>query len=489
MNTSSYSSILRSSYLIGGAQVVFIITGLLKMKVAAVLIGPAGVGLVGLLTNLMLAVSTLAGLGMGHAGTRQIAQAHANGEPESTEKRRKALYALTACLGLLGAALLWAFRQPLTIALFNDMTYANELGWLSLGVALTVAAAGQNAWLTGLRRVGDLARVSIGTGILSTAISVLGLWLWGEQAVLLLVLSTPAVAFILGHVYAARVERAKNVAPVSLGLLAQEWRGMWQLGVSFMAAGLITLLGQLAVRALVQRELGLEAAGQFQAAWSIGMTYMGLVLGVMTSDFHPRLAGLIHNKPAAVELVNQQSDVALLLCAPMLLLLLGWSPWVVQLLYTPEFGPSVEILRWQLLGDVLKVVSLPLGFVLLASGAGKTYLLAETLGMLVFVGVVWLCLPLLGLKATGVGFALMYAVYLPVVWLVAKRLIQFKWRPALVWQLCLLMAAALSVLAISEQSQLGAAIGSTLLSVSAAGWALLKLNAYQWIERVLKKNK
>ncbi len=458
---------------------MFIIAGLLKMKVAAVLIGPAGVGLVGLLTNLMLAVSTFAGLGVGHAGTRQIAQAHARGEPEITEKRRKVLYALTACLGLLGAALLWAFRHSLAIALLSDVAYANQLAWLSMGVALTVAAAGQNAWLTGLRRVADLARVSIGTGILSTAISVLGLWLWGEHAVMLLVLATPAVAFVLGHVYAARVERAKDLAPISLGLITQEWRGMWQLGVSFMAAGLITLLGQLVVRALVQRELGLEASGQFQAAWSIGMTYMGLVLGVLTSDFHPRLASLIHNKQAAVELVNQQSDVALLFCAPMLLLLLGWSPWVVQLLYTPEFGLSVEILRWQLLGDVLKVVSLPLGFVLLAAGAGKTYLMIETLGMLVFVGVVWLCLPLVGLKATGLGFALMYVVYLPVVFLLAKQLIQFKWKPTLVWQLCTLMAAALSVLVVADQSQLGAEIWSSVLGVAAGGWAFFKLNAHK----------
>lgn len=60
------------------------------------LLGPADVGLVGLMTNFVLAVSTLVSAGMGLAGTRQIAAAYSNGDPIVTEQKRKALYALTA---------------------------------------------------------------------------------------------------------------------------------------------------------------------------------------------------------------------------------------------------------------------------------------------------------------------------------------------------------------------------------------------------------
>ena len=71
--SNSYRQILRSSSIIGGASAINIVIGLVKMKAVALLLGPAGVGLIGLLTNLVGLVSSVAGLGFGNVGTRQIA--------------------------------------------------------------------------------------------------------------------------------------------------------------------------------------------------------------------------------------------------------------------------------------------------------------------------------------------------------------------------------------------------------------------------------
>ena len=483
MTKNSYGSLLQSSYLIGGAQVIFILTGLVKMKVAAVLLGPAGVGLVGLYINLMQASSTVAALGMGHAGTRQIATALGNNDLVAIEHTRQALYWITGALALTAGLVFWGCRGLIAEYILGNPDFAGQVGWLSLGVALSIAATGQNALLTGLRRVGDLARVSIGTGVLGTIVSVLGLWIWGEKAILLLVIITPALAFVFWHFYAAKATRTNldfKAKPPSTTLqeVRSEWRIMRQLGIAFMGAGLAVLIGPLIVRALVQRELGLEAAGQFQAAWSISMTYMGLVLGVMTSDFHPRLAAVIHDKIAATQLVNEQTDVAVLLCAPVLLLLVGLAPWVVKLLYTAEFAPAVEILRWQLLGDVLKVMSFPLGFVLLAAGQGKTFFLLELFSMTVFVVITWLGLPVWGIKASGIAFLLMYVAYLPLVWHFSKKLIDFHWLLRLRLQLIALMVSATCIVIISHHSQpLGVAL-SVVLALMASVWALIRLKGH-----------
>lgn len=448
------------------------------MKVAAVLLGPAGVGLVGLYINLMQASSTVASLGMGHAGTKQIARALGDGDTIAIEHTRRVLYWVTAVLALVAGIVVWASRGLIAQYILGNSDFAGSVGWLSVGVALSVAATGQNAVLTGLRRVGDLARANIATGTLGTLISILGLWIWGEKAILLMVISTPAVAFIFWHIYAARTERPETCPPTTWPLMISEWRSMRQLGLAFMGAGLALLIGPLIVRALVQRELGLDAAGQFQAAWSISLTYMGLVLGVMTSDFHPRLTAIIDDKLGATQLVNEQTDVAVLLCAPMLLLLLGLAPWVVKLLYTAEFNPAVEILRWQLLGDVLKVVSFPLGFVLLAAGRGKTFLLLEIIGMTVFVLITWLGLPMWGVKSTGIAFLLMYVVYLPLVWRLSKNLINFKWMIRLRLQVLALMLSAACIVLVSGYSEFAGVTLSIMLSTAAASLAFVRLRGH-----------
>jgi PST family polysaccharide transporter len=475
VSASSYRTILRSSSIIGGAQVINMAVSLAKMKVVAVLLGPAGVGIVGLYMNLIQTASSIASLGVGNVGTRQIAAAHAEGGDEAVGRTRRALFWLTILLALTGAAFFWLASGWIAGAILADKSRAGEVVWLSLGVALTVGAGSQAALLTGLRRIGDLARINLGSGLVGAALGVLALWLWGERGLIAMVLVAPMATFLLGHLYVARLGPISG-GSLSLPELTREWRALVKLGFAFMLSGLVTTLGHLAVRALVQRELGAEALGHFQAAWAIGMTYLGFVLGAMGTDYYPRLTAAISDRVAATRLVNEQTEVALLLCAPVLLAMLGLAPWVIRLLYSDAFGPAVEILRWQLLGDILKVMSWPLGFVILASGAGKTFVLTETLGMGVFIIGVLIGLPLIGVTATGVSFLLLYVAHLPIVWWLGGRRITFRWTRAVKAQALAVMAAALTVdIAARWSEALGALLGLGL-ALATGVWALLRLS-------------
>lgn len=476
MSGSSYRTILRSSSIIGGAQVISIAVGLVKMKAVAVLLGPAGVGLAGLYLSLIQTASSIAALGIGNVGTRQIAAAHAEGGDEAVGRTRRSLFWGTMALALIGAVVFWLASGWIARGILADESRATDVAWLSLGVGLTVAAGSQGALLTGLRRIGDLARINVGAGIIGAALGVLALWLWGAHGLIAMVLVAPVVTFLLGHLYVVRLGPPAG-PPVRLPEMSREWRVMVTLGFAFMLSGLVTTLGHLAARTLVQRELGAEALGQFQAAWAIGMTYLGFVLGAMGADYYPRLTAAIRDPATATRLVNEQTEVALLLCAPVLLAMLGLAPWVINLLYSAEFGPAVEILRWQLLGDIPKVMSWPLGFVILASGAGKTFVLTESLGMGVFVLGVLIGLPMIGVTATGVAFLALYVAYLPLVWLLSRRMIDFRWTRAVKAQALLVMAAAVAVDIAARWSDLLGASLSLGFAVIMGLWALLRLSA------------
>ena len=446
------------------------------MKAVAVLLGPLGVGMVGLYINLVQTASTVSALGFGNVGTRQIVTAQAEGGETAVGRTRRALFWGTIGLAIFGAAVFWALSGWIARVILGDTSRAGDVAWLSLAVALTVAAGSQSALLTGLRRVGDLAKINILSGIVGTALGVAALWLWGQGGLLALVLVAPVATFMLGHLYVSRLGPPAGPS-VLLTELIREWRVMARLGSAFMISGLVTVLGLLVARTLVQRELGPEALGQFQAAWAIGMTYLGFVLSAMTTDYYPRLTAAIGDRLVAIRLVNEQTEVALLLCTPILLAMLGGSPYVIRVLYSAEFGPAVEVLRWQLLGDLLKVMAWPLSFVILAAGAGKTFVLSESIGIGVFILVVWIGLPFLGISATGVAFLALYVANLPLVWWLGRRHIGFAWTRAVKVQALISVAAALSVEAAARQSDpAGAAVG-LLLGVALGVWALIQLSA------------
>lgn len=472
--SSSHRQILRSTSIIGGASVINILVGLVRMKVLAVVLGPAGVGLVGLLQQLMGTASTIAGMGMGSAGTRQIAEAAGLEDRVTITAARRALLWATLLLALLGGLLFWLLREPLAQLIFNDTHKSELVGWLAIGVALSVAAGSQGAMLTGLRRIGDLARISVLSALLSTVIAVPALIVWGEQAILVLLLAPTIASFIFGSLYVLRLPKIDSTNP-SLPELKHQWNVLLKLGSAFMLSGLITIGGQLAVRTLVQNDLGSESLGYFTATWTLSVTYIGFVLGAMGTDYYPRLTAIIHDKDAVTRLVNEQTEVALLLAGPVFVAVMGLAPWIVELLYSDAFAPATEILRWQILGDILKVMSWPLGFIILASGAGKTFILKEFISIGVFVLSVAIGLYPLGVKATGLAFLLMYLINLPIVWGLATRRIGFRWSRAVKLLGTMVFIAALIVAYIAYLSQIVAAAAGIGLALILSVWALIRL--------------
>lgn len=423
------------------------------------LLGPAGIGLIGLLQNVMGTASTLAGLGFQNVGTRQIAEANSTGSSAAIVEARRALFWGTFVLAALGASLLWLLREPVAALVFADSSMGGTVGWLALGVALSVATGSASALLTGMRRIGDIARVSIFSAAAGTVLGITAVAWLRERGILIFVLIGPVLDFALTYIFVRRLPQPPR-ARSRPGQLARQWRMLVRLGTAFMLAGLLSSLAQLLVRALVQRELGAAELGQFQAAWAISMTYIGFVLMAMGTDYYPRLTAQINDHEMINQLVNEQSEVAFILAGPILLGMLGVLPWLIPLLYSSAFIGAVSVLDWQIMGDALKVVSWPLGFVILAAGDGRTFLLSESSYLFVFVFVTWIGLPRWGVEATGIAFLAAYALYLPLVLFIVRKKTQFHWTRGVATHMCALLSAVVLVfLAARWRPWAGAATG------------------------------
>ena len=141
------------------------------------------------------------------------------------------------------------------------------------------------------------------------------------------------------------------------------------------------------------------------------MTYVGFLLGAMGADYYPRLAEVIHDKVAAVRLMNDQAQLGLAIGGPVLLLLIGLAPWVITLLYSEEFGPAVTLLQWQMVGNVFKIASWALAFRSSASARGKTFLLVQVNFNILFLLMLWPTLASFGIIAVGPAFTIAYILH------------------------------------------------------------------------------
>lgn len=412
------------------------------------MLGPSGIGLVSLYTSLMSTASAVATMGIGTIGTRQIAEALGKEDTHALAVVRRAMFWGALLLASAGALVLWSLREILAVKVLGDAKHSTIVGWLALGVALSVAGASQGALIRGMRRIGDMARLSVYGAVLNTVLGIALLWQWGQAGLVAYVLVGPLVSFLLGHWYVSRLPKLIT-DPVAVREMTHQWQTLLRLGVPFMGTGVVSALVQLWIRVEVGNTLGAESLGHFQAAWTISMQYIAFVLTAMGADYYPRLTSVIRDHKAATRLVNEQTEIALLLSAPVFIAMIGLTPWVINLLYTDAFLPAVNVLRWQILGDVLKVASWPLGFVILATGAGKTFFLTESLVLITMGSLIAVFLSAVGLNMTGIAFLICYVIYLPIVYWLARRSIDFMWTNSIVKLLALTFISSLGVVVIS----------------------------------------
>jgi O-antigen/teichoic acid export membrane protein len=465
---SSHRQVFRSSAIIGGASVINMTIGVVKVKILAVLLGPVGIGLMGLYQNIMSMAATLAGCGIASSGVRQIA-ASAD-EAETLSVVRRALWLGSLILGIAGMALLWLLREPITVWVFGGSTHSAEVGWLGIGLLFTLAAGSQTALLQGLRRVEDLARVSILGALIGALIGTLAIYLLGPDGVLWFVLTAPAANFVVASFYAARLSRPQT--HYDLAAIQQQWIAILKLGIPLMSAGLLTLITQLAVRSIVVRELGLEASGFFQAAWAISFTYVGFVLNAMAMDYFPRLTAAIDDHTRAGIIVNEQAEMALLFAGPMLLAMITFAPWVIHLLYAQNFSPAAEILKWQVLGDIFKVASVPMVFIFLAAGRGGTAIGVQLVWSVAYLGPLVFGIRDYGILMAGIGFSIAYLVYYFVVAITAKKMIGFKLSKRNRMFVLLLFLLGSMIMALASQS--------VTASYAAGSLSIVLVGIYCW---------
>src|SRR5262249_29796702 len=110
----SYGQILKSSAMIGGSQALGVAIGVVRTKIMALLLGPSGIGLVGLYGSIIDVAVTTVSLGVNSSGVRQIAEAVGSGDTGRIARTAAVLRRTSMLLGTLGAVLLAVFSMQVS---------------------------------------------------------------------------------------------------------------------------------------------------------------------------------------------------------------------------------------------------------------------------------------------------------------------------------------------------------------------------------------
>ena len=470
-------AILKSTTLLGGSSLINILIGMVRTKIVAILLGPSGVGFMGVLSSLQQIVSTVTGLGLNSSGVRQIAHATASNDEKAVAVTVKSLRITVWATGGLGL-LVMVFGARLWSELsFKTSEYAVPIAILGLAVLFSAISSGQSCVLQGFRRIKDVAKISVIGAINGTIIGLPCYYFWGKNGIVPSMVLASLTSLATSWWYARKIQLVE--VAISYPVVKKESEKLIVFGLPLMLSAFITTAVSYVTRVFLNREAGLDAVGQYQAAFNLAGVLVNFVLSAMGTDYYPRLTAVADDNQKVNEEVNSQTEIALLLAVPALAATVAFMPFIMRIFYSSRFDDAIPILRWAVFGIFGRVISWPMGFIILAKAKGGLFFFTESISGVFNIIVLVICYKLIGLPGSGLAFALLYVWYIILISIVSKKLTGFSWNK----QNSILIIASLflvSLLSIIEILQIFEVVKAIIGSV------LFCVIAYFYIYRLLK---
>jgi enterobacterial common antigen flippase len=471
--------ILRVTAAMGLSSFLTIALGAVRYKFIATELGAPGVGLLGILTSAMSLGVVLFSLGLNTSGVQ--ATAAAGGDEAQFQRTRTALLVGSRWLGGVGGLLVVLLGLTLGPSLLPKPAHPVLMVWLGVALAANVISGAQLALLNGTGKFRALVKSNAWGSVIGTLVTIAAVYISGQAGLVAALAAAPLATLVYSSWF---LLRGREVYP---RLPFRKWwpelHGMLTLGGAVTLALLLGTGTQLIVRVWLQQNQGLLVVGYFQAAWTITSLYLGFVLMGLAAEYYPRISAQSAEPSRQNASVDDQIRLALLLGAPVLLWMMVLSPFALHILYAADFQSATSILRWQLFGDILKIVGWAVGFLLLARKAHRAYFLAELSWNLCYVALALaLTLPSKnGLYALGVAYSGAYALYVLVtLWLAHRETRFILQRHTFVSLVALLLVGGATLWSVENGSRMGLYSAVSL----ASGITLVSLvTLLRWRER------
>lgn len=423
-NKSSYHSILKATSLFGGVQVFQIIIGIIRSKLIAILVGPVGMGISGLLQISIGMIGGITNFGLSNSAIKDISAAYADGDLNKVHRIISVFKQLVWLTGILGAVVTLIFSPLLSHLTFGNSKYSWAFALLSITLLINQITSGYEVIMRSMRQIKLSARASL-LGSFLGLISTIPLYYYlGINGIVPALIISTIISLISTWFFALNIPI--NYVKISFRDLSIEGKEILKLGFLISLSGTTQIIFSYFVRIYIGKLGTIGDVGLYNAGFAIVNTYVGMIFNAMAIDYYPKLSSVSQNLKEVNDTINQQAEIAILILSPMILIFIVFIKWVIILLYSNFFLPVEQMLLFSAVGMLFKAMSWAIAFLFLAKGLSKLFFWSELIAqvytfLLSIYGYHWS-----GLTGLGIAFFISYILYFFQVLIISMRLLQFK---------------------------------------------------------------
>lgn len=399
--------LLKTSALNAIAVAIRIATGLVLNKIISIFVGPSGYALIGQFQNIVNIGTAVASGGI-YAGVTKYTAEYFDQEDKRRALWRTAFIISSACTLPVALGII-AFRGWLATLFLHDAQYSTVLVWFSLTLIFVVWNGLLLAVLNGLKQLRQFVSINISGSLISLAVTGTLAANFGLYGALIAFVVNQAIVFLAALLICRKAIRP-SVARLRATFDPVSAKALSKFTAMALVSAAVVPGSQILIREHLGEQFGWNAAGHWQAVTKVSDIYMMLVMSTLSFYYLPRLSEIRNGKELKREILIAYKfllPVAMLSALAIYLL----REFITRTLFSESFLPMAPLFFWQVIGDVMKIGSWILSYLMVARAMTRVFLVTEVVFSGSYVGLTYLLTGIFGMQGAMMAYAANYLFY------------------------------------------------------------------------------
>ncbi|MGJ0321441.1 O-antigen translocase [Aliarcobacter cryaerophilus] len=400
-------TLIKTSVLTAISTIITVISAFVVNKVVAIYAGPTGLALIGQLKDF---VTMLTNISNG-AITQGIVKYTA--EYQAIEEKQK-IFSTSIIISLISsfivAIVLFGFSGYLSELILKDIQYSSVFLVFGSTIFLFALNTFLISILNGQKEIKKYVLVNIVNSIVALILTSLLVVKFNIQGALYSLVINQSIVFFVTLMFVLKSSWFKWEY-FKQGVDKDSLIKLSKYSLMAITSAIAAPVSFLIIRNHIGENLGWDSAGYWQGIWYISSMYLMVVTTSLSVYYLPRLSEIQDKIELKKEIFNGYKIIIPIVVFMSLVIFL-LKEYVILIAFSKEFMPMMELFKWQLIGDIIKIASWLLAYLMLAKAMTKIFIYTEIVFSTLFVLLSILFVNNFGLIGITYAFSLNYFLYL-----------------------------------------------------------------------------
>jgi PST family polysaccharide transporter len=394
----------------GIAQLVKAMSSLVVNKMIVVFLGSSALLFVGNLKSVFTILQQISGAGIYEGAVKYL----------TGEFKDRQAFILQACLSLMLIG--FFISTVLYVVLFDQILDLLQLGknesdlipWLTGGIVLGLLCfvfhTLMQSFFHGLKSYKIIVQSTLISAVLTLGISV-ALIYYVNKLGLVLSVFVPSVILLLTYCFHFHKSWHFGQVLFSNPFRLFIFKPVLSFTVMSAVAAIVFPSVLIAIRSLLVAHTGIELASYWEGYSRLSLFMSSLAISSISLYYLPKLVEA-NTGQEMLRVVLWGVKFLIALAFPAMLLIFWFGNDIISLIYTSSFLETIFLLKWELTGTFLKLLSFTVSFIMIAKKLTTVFVLSELISGFLFLGLSTLFIDLYGVVGASIAFAGTYFLYL-----------------------------------------------------------------------------